>query len=116
VRLDAELERRIAEELAGPDGLTRQRSTFTRRDVIQAFCERLPAGAGVTVAEVERAADRFLASERGVALAVGERGFGRADVLRRRDGRGGAACARRACLSTPELLRLEHHRVRHRLT
>ena len=39
------LERRSRHALAGPDGLTRERSTFTRRDVLQALCERLPAGA-----------------------------------------------------------------------
>src|SRR5215210_685525 len=35
-QLSPELELAIAEALAAPDGLTRQRSTFTRRDVIQA--------------------------------------------------------------------------------
>ena len=41
----AELVEEIAERLGGPAGLTRQRSTFTRRDVVQAFCEALPTDA-----------------------------------------------------------------------
>src|SRR5688500_12535901 len=54
IELHDELLERVAAWLAGPDGLTRQRSTFTRRDVLQALCERLPVGADVTVADVER--------------------------------------------------------------
>src|SRR5215213_9200009 len=73
IGLDGELVERVAAQLAGPDGLTRQRSTFTRRDVLRALCERLPAGSDVTVADVERVADHFLASGRAVVLAVGER-------------------------------------------
>src|SRR4051794_19065950 len=41
----------IADALASPHGLTRQRSTFTRRDVVQAFCERVADGADVAAAE-----------------------------------------------------------------
>jgi hypothetical protein len=33
------------EHLAGPDGLTKTRSTFGRREVIQGICDRLPIGA-----------------------------------------------------------------------
>lgn len=40
-----------AEDLLGPSGLTRQRSTFNRRDVIQAWCGALPAGAPVDLVE-----------------------------------------------------------------
>ena len=34
----------IADQLAGPDGLTARASTFTRRDVVRAWCDRLPDG------------------------------------------------------------------------
>jgi conjugative relaxase-like TrwC/TraI family protein len=64
---------KIAAELAGPRGLTRERSTFTRREALQAFAERVPADAGVTVAELERLTDDFLASARVVTVAEGER-------------------------------------------
>ena len=47
-RLDA---RGLAERLEGADGLTRERSTFTRRDVLQAFAEH--ARDGATVAAIE---------------------------------------------------------------
>ena len=48
----------IFERLAAPTGLTQNRSTFGRRDVLQALCET--AGRGATVNDLERAADSFL--------------------------------------------------------
>lgn len=45
-------------ELVGPEGLTKDRNAFTRRDVIQAVAERLSTGA--PAAEVVAFADRFL--------------------------------------------------------
>jgi ATP-dependent exoDNAse (exonuclease V) alpha subunit len=104
VAVTAELVDAISEDLAGPDGLTRQRSTFTRRDVVQAFCEALPAGGDVSAAEVERLADAFLASDRVVVLAVGE---ARRDVLRRADGRLVPTVTDERVYSTPELLARE---------
>jgi len=50
-------------QLASPHGVTLHVSTFTRRHVLQAVCEALPAGADVEVAELERLADWFLDSE-----------------------------------------------------
>lgn len=38
---------RVAIELAGADGLTRECSTFTRRDVLQALADAAGAGARV---------------------------------------------------------------------
>src|SRR6266540_2540637 len=49
---------RLLDDLAGPEGLTREASTFSRRDVLRAICERLPTGADL--AEIEGIADRFL--------------------------------------------------------
>ena len=40
VRLDRGEVDELLDRLGGPDGLTTERSTFTRRDVLQALCER----------------------------------------------------------------------------
>jgi conjugative relaxase-like TrwC/TraI family protein len=61
----------LSEELAGPDGLTRSAAAFGRRDVLQAWCERLSQGGPVAL--VERLADGFLASGRAVPLRRGVR-------------------------------------------
>jgi conjugative relaxase-like TrwC/TraI family protein len=60
-------------ELAGPDGLTAQASTFARRDVVDQLARRLPVGtsAATTLEELEGLADRFLA-ERAVVVARDE--------------------------------------------
>jgi conjugative relaxase-like TrwC/TraI family protein len=60
-------------ELAGPEGLTAQASTFARRDVVDHLARRLPTGtsATTTMAELEALADRFLA-ERAVVVARDE--------------------------------------------
>ncbi len=94
---------RLAARLAAPDGLTHRRSTFTRRDVIQALCAELPAGADVTAAEIEAVADRFL----GVGTRGRARGGERSGVLRRRDGSVVPLVRDERVYSTPELLALE---------
>ena len=95
----------VEDELVGPDGLTGRRSTFTRRDVVQAWCERLPQGADVDV--VEALADELLAGGRVVPLAADVRGLTHSDVVRRADGRVVPATAEERRYSTPELLALE---------
>ena len=97
----------IAEWLAGPQGLTRRRSTFTRRDVIQALCEALPASAGLAVEDVERLADAFLRSDRVIVLAVGDARREPGGRLRLRDGRLVATVPDERVYSTPELLAKE---------
>jgi conjugative relaxase-like TrwC/TraI family protein len=79
--------RALAERMAGPEGLTKQVSTFSRRDVLRAFAEAHPAGASLE--RLERLADGFLA-----AVAV--------EVEPAEPERG-----RRASYSTPDLLRAE---------
>ena len=59
----------VAQRLESADGLTRERSTFSRREVVQGFAEA--AASGARVEAIERAADAFLA--RGEVVAVGER-------------------------------------------
>jgi conjugative relaxase-like TrwC/TraI family protein len=101
--LPAELVEKIAGLLAGPTGLTEQRATFTRRDVLQALCEQLPASAGLRASDVERIADEFLQSPRAIALATGER----REMLPVRDGRLIPTVTSERAYSTPELLALE---------
>lgn len=95
----------IASQLGSPTGLTGDRASFTRRDVIQAWCDRLPQGADVPVAE--SLADEFLDSERAVPLATDVRGLTHGDVIRRADGRVIAATSEERRHSTPELLAVE---------
>lgn len=58
----------VAQRLESADGLTGERSTFTRREVAQGFAEA--AAEGARVEAIERAADAFLS--RGEVVAVGE--------------------------------------------
>lgn len=63
---DAHARERAAIELASADGLTRESSTFTRRDVLQALAEA--AGARAHVREIEARADGFLGRSEIVVL------------------------------------------------
>ncbi len=85
--------RQVLEELAGPEGLTEQASTFTRTDVVDALAKRLPVtpSAQEALTQAKDAADRFL-EERAVRVAHDRRlGVDR--------------------FSTPELLALERQLV-----
>jgi conjugative relaxase-like TrwC/TraI family protein len=64
----AEVEAILA-ELAGPEGLTEQASTFARRDVLDQVVQRLPVAASAEqlLVQAERVTDQFLA-ERAVAV------------------------------------------------
>jgi conjugative relaxase-like TrwC/TraI family protein len=53
--------RNLRRRLAGPNGLTRQESTFTRRALIQASAEAYPEG--LPADELERRADTFLKAD-----------------------------------------------------
>jgi hypothetical protein len=81
------------EELAGPEGLTAEVSTFTRAEVVDALAKRLPVApsAHQALTQAEEAADRFL-TERAVRVAHDRR----LGVER---------------FSTPELLALERQLV-----
>jgi len=72
--------------IAAPSGLTRRRTTFAPRDVIQALCEAIPAGTDVAVREFERAAEEFVACDEVVAVLDGDAGQA-APAIRLRDGR-----------------------------
>lgn len=101
------LHERITAELVGSDGLTAQASSFTRRDVLRAWCDRLPQG--TTVAEIERLADVTLASSavrklKGQPRPASPR---HCDVIRRADGRTVRVAADQERYSTIELLAAE---------
>ena len=93
-------------ELASPQGLTQRRSSFTRRDTVRAWCERLAHGG--EVAEIEALADDLLSSPQVVVLAQNTTSLTDADVVRRADGRIVAAASEERRYSTPELLAREH--------
>jgi conjugative relaxase-like TrwC/TraI family protein len=108
---DADIDR-IFDVVASPSGLTRGTATFSRRDVVQALCERLPPSHRVDAGSLEALADAFLASARVVSLlATDEAGESRVS-FRRRDGRLLPVARQEQMYSTPELLALERHLVR----
>ena len=59
--------RQLYDDLAGPEGLTAQASTYARRDVVMAIAQHLPQGASVR--DIGRWTDSYLASGRAVVLA-----------------------------------------------
>ena len=90
----------IEETLLGSDGLTAQTSTFDRRDVLQAWCNHLPAGA--PIADIEALAHHTLTAT--AAVEVG----GAATVrMNRHDGRRIQAPILGGRYSTAELIWLE---------
>jgi conjugative relaxase-like TrwC/TraI family protein len=107
---DAQLDQLFA-LLAGPTGLTLRTATFSRRNVVQALSERLPAETVVSGARLEALADRFLSSERVVALLPGDAGTESQLAFRRRDGRVVPLVREEWLYSTPELLALERRIV-----
>jgi conjugative relaxase-like TrwC/TraI family protein len=44
----------LARHLFGPDGVTKDQTTFTRQDLAKAICEALPAGTPVRLTDVDR--------------------------------------------------------------
>ncbi|MGH3372774.1 MAG: MobF family relaxase [Nocardioidaceae bacterium] len=94
---------RFFDRLAGPAGLTRQASTFRRRDVVEALATAF--GSAANAGEVNVLADRFLASERVVVLD-GARSGRPSDVVIGAGGRR-VRTAGSVEYSTPELLAVE---------
>jgi hypothetical protein len=98
-----EMTERFFDRLAGPDGLTRQASTFTRRDVVEALATAL--GAASDAEQIGTLADRFLASDRVVVLDGPTAGRSSDVVI----GPGGQRVRTSGSVrySTPELLAVE---------
>ncbi len=99
----------LFEQLAGPDGLTEQASTFTRRDVVRAIAEAHQHGASRT--RVESLADDFLDSPAVVAVVDAASRICHHDVIRRPDGRVVSGNPNESRFSTPELLAIEHRLI-----
>jgi conjugative relaxase-like TrwC/TraI family protein len=102
---------RLFDALASPMGLTRRRSTFGRREVIQALCERLPSDTASDARTLEALADRFLASSRVVLLLPTDVARASRVTFRRRDGRVLPIAREDELYSTPELLAVERRIV-----
>jgi Ti-type conjugative transfer relaxase TraA len=73
---------RLAKRLEGPEGLTRDRSRFTRRDVVQAFAGASSVGA--RLGELDELTDAFLQRQEIVPVEsrAGEREFTTRSLLR----------------------------------
>jgi conjugative relaxase-like TrwC/TraI family protein len=92
-------------ELAAPTGLTAHSSTFARRDVVRALCERLgPAG---DAAAVETAADAFLANPTVVALRTPPVPAGGRAIIRVASGRVVPAVPDECRFTTQEMMATE---------
>jgi conjugative relaxase-like TrwC/TraI family protein len=111
--------RQVLEELAGPEGLTAEVSTFTRADVVDALAKRLPVApsAQEALTQAEQAADRFL-EEWAIRVAhdrrLGVERFSTPELLtlERQLVDGAVARAERGCaVVRPELVRqvLDRH-------
>lgn len=95
----------IETTLAGSTGLTAQASSFGRREAIQGFCNQLTSG--VKVEDIERMADRFLASEFVVPLSARTEGLTAKDSIRVSDGRVIPAGVEERRYSTTDMLAVE---------
>jgi len=93
--------------LAGPQGLTEQASTFSRREALQGFCANLRTGASID--EIERMTDAFLSSERVIPVSARVEGLTAKDSLRVSDGRVIPAGLEERRYSTNEMLGVEQH-------
>ena len=98
----------LVDELAGADGLTRDRSTFARRDVLRAICDRLPVGTCLRPGQLEALVHEFLSSPRVVPLAAADEG-GVHHRFRRRDGRLIPLAREEHVSTTQDLLQVEQH-------
>jgi Ti-type conjugative transfer relaxase TraA len=103
-RVTFDSSRRLLSELIGPEGLTEASSSFGRRDVLQQLSERLGLA---SVTDIERFADRLLASELVVSLAARSDGLESSEIIRRADGRIVVATKNELRYSTPEMLETE---------
>ncbi|MHB8508664.1 MAG: AAA family ATPase [Candidatus Dormibacteria bacterium] len=99
----------VSEALASPTGLTRQASSFNRRDALQAWCAQLQAGADVET--VERLTDGFLKAGEVVPLLGSQGAMRTSDALRREDGKVVPSVHEDPRFSTTEMLAVEHRLV-----
>ncbi len=101
----------LTDELFGPDGLTRDASSFTVREVIQALCER--RGPGVSAAQIEKEADQLLESDLVVRLSAAKSDFLLTSTsLRLGNGQVVPSVNDATRYSTREMLRVEERLIR----
>jgi Ti-type conjugative transfer relaxase TraA len=101
----------LTDELFGPDGLTRDASSFTVREVIQALCER--RGPGVSAAQIEKEANELLESDLVVRLSAAKSDFLLTSTsLRLGNGQVVPSINDATRYSTKEMLRLEERLIR----
>jgi hypothetical protein len=101
----------LADELFGPEGLTRDASRFTVREVIQALCER--RGPGVSAAQIENEANELLESDLVVRLSAAKSDFLLTSTsLRLGNGQVVPSVNDATRYSTKEMLRLEERLIR----
>ncbi len=101
----------LAAELFGPKGLTRDASSFSVREVIQALCER--RGPGITAAQIEKEAEQLLSSDLVVQLSAAKSDFLLTSTsLRLANGQVVPAVNDATRYSTKELIRLEEQLIR----
>jgi conjugative relaxase-like TrwC/TraI family protein len=101
----------VAKDLFGPGGLTRDASSFTIREVMQALCERYPSGA--SVGQIEKEARRLLGSDLVVELPVARSQILLTSTCLRLEGGGVVSSVNDDVrYSTKELLRLEERLIR----
>lgn len=104
----------LTDELFGPEGLTRDASSFTIREVIQALCER--RGPGVSAAQIEKEANELLESDLVVRLSAAKSDFLLTSTsLRLGNGQVVPSVNDATRYSTKEMLRLEEHLIRRAL-
>lgn len=103
--------KRIMSELADPEGLTRDASSFTQREVIQGLCERMATGAPVT--KIEDLAQELLDSNLVVPLSPRQaQVLTSGTVLRLTNGSVVPSVVDDVRYSTEELLDLEKRLIR----
>nr|MBA3430260.1 relaxase domain-containing protein [Actinomycetota bacterium] len=101
----------LTDELFGSEGLTRDASSFTIREVIQALCER--RGPGVSAAQIEREANELLESDLVVRLSAAKSDFLLTSTsLRLGNGQVVPSVNDATRYSTKEMLRLEERLIR----
>lgn len=101
----------LTDELLGPEGLTRDASSFTVREVIQALCEG--RGPGVSAAQIEKEANNLLESDLVVRLHAAKSDFLLTSTsLRLGNGQVVPSVNDATRYSTKEMLRLEERLIR----
>lgn len=103
----------LRNEMVSPEGLTRDSSSFSRRDVIQGFCE---GTSFASVTDIESFSDRFLSSEQVLPLAVRSEDVSTSEFIRRADGTLVFAVGGELRFSTPEMLRTEERVIERALS